>query len=286
MKIYKRILCLFCVIIFSALTIFPVFAKEDSMLTLICTTTFDTDDYDVVFVQLLNTDTNKTYSKRLFSYNNFCDKFLVEDGNYIIVDASMENRSDTIYKVESKSFTVSGNTITSFVINDSGLANKHTISTTTTTTTTKETDKSVIVYVKTEEDIQKVVDMVKDKNRVNVDKINKKITIDVHELNAQDREYLYEILTGLDYVDNASFIDNEDLKTSKVETTQSVVANTSEVSKSEQTKQTTTQQQNSEQHEKPWYIKHWYLAVALIFLLLMISIAIFVVHQRKKYSEE
>ena len=268
-----------------SLAIIPSYAIEESVLTLICSPNFETDDYDVVFVQILNVKTNKTYAKRLFAYNNFSDKFLVEDGEYTIIEATMENRSDSIYKTDAKNFTVSGNTITSFTINDSGLANKHTTSTTTTTTTTKETDKSIIIYVNSEDDIQKIVDFVKDKNRVTVDKLNKKITIDVHELNHGDREYLYEIITSFDYVKDASYISNEEL-TATTTSTQSVIANTSELSKSTTVSTTKTQQNNPEQHEKPWYIKHWYLSIALLFLLLMISVAIFVVHQRKKNAED
>lgn len=285
MKTFKKLLCFFIILLVVSLTAFPSFAVEESLLTLICKPSFETDDYDVIYVQLMNTTTGDTYEKKLYKFNNYSDKFFVEDGSFIIVEASVENRGDSIYQASSKSFVVSGNTIIDFSLKDTSYANKHTTSTTT-LVFPKEEEQSIIIKVKNEKDIEQIVDMVKDPKRVTIDKINNKVIVDVRDLNNNQKILLSEILESkTDVVESVDYVNNEDLKT-QTQTSQSVIANTSELSKSTTVSTTKTQQNNPEQHEKPWYIKHWYLSIALLFLLLMISVAIFVVHQRKKYAED
>lgn len=59
-----------------------------------------TDEYAPVVVQMLNEDTGKTYNYKLYQYNNFTERYLMNDGHYSIIQAYIPGRSDIIFKVK------------------------------------------------------------------------------------------------------------------------------------------------------------------------------------------
>ena len=102
-KIFAIIISLFILIT----NVLPVFAADETgkvLVTVVCKIEDESlvDDYSIVVVTLLNITTQTTEKYKLYEYNNFSEKFLMDKGDYSILYAKIDNRNDIVFEVESE----------------------------------------------------------------------------------------------------------------------------------------------------------------------------------------
>lgn len=97
-----------------------------------------TDDYAPVVVQMLNEDTGKTYNYKLYKYNSFTERYMMDEGHYSIIQAYITGRSDIIFSVKSDAVFKIGYTKTVyFELGTNTVLSGKEVNTTKTVTTTK-----------------------------------------------------------------------------------------------------------------------------------------------------
>lgn len=147
MKIIKQLMsfCLALCFMFSPILCFA--ANNTTTVTIVCKVeeTIPTDQYSVVVVKLLNEDTYDTHEFKLYEYNNFIERFILENGPYSILFARIDNRNDILFDVVSAdTFEIGKNKTIYFELKDS-----HEIRLPTTTKILKTTEESTTQLITT-----------------------------------------------------------------------------------------------------------------------------------------
>lgn len=119
----------------------------------------ETDDYSVIVVKLLNEDTLKASTYKLYNYNKFSERYLMDNGVYSIVYAYIQGRNDIIFDVVSEETFDIGfvNSIYFELVDSSIIAHTEKSETTTTewqgpTSVTKKPEPSTLFPIYTTED--------------------------------------------------------------------------------------------------------------------------------------
>lgn len=101
-KIILYIILTMTVLVSSITPVLNAGAVDNCLVTLLCVPGegVQYDFYSIVNVKIINEETGQTFSKDLYSYNNFSDKILLPYGIYSVIDASIVNRNDAVYEVE------------------------------------------------------------------------------------------------------------------------------------------------------------------------------------------
>lgn len=139
----KKTLSLFLSIIILCITFIPAFAETTKveetevtekmgMLIIICEPQIELTDYDTVYLRAYHLSSGKSYSFKLYGYNDFADKFMMPEGDYLITELSLVDRSNIILLNSNPNFTVKGSTTVMVPITNTGIiiSDSTTVSTT------------------------------------------------------------------------------------------------------------------------------------------------------------
>lgn len=112
-------------------------AADEFLVTLLCKpdSSLKYDDYSVVNVTLICEESGKSYTYKLYPYNNFSDKILLPRGHYMVVNSTIEGRNDVIFGINSDTVDVQASTAIVYSLYDSRI--------TTAATTTQETTQKI-----------------------------------------------------------------------------------------------------------------------------------------------
>lgn len=103
---------------FAAVTTVPVSNPEgtqaqevkESLLILVGKPEIELTEYDVVTIRVYAMNSGKSYSFDLYGYNNFSDNFMMPEGDYLITEISVKDRSDLVLLNKKPEFTIKGTT--------------------------------------------------------------------------------------------------------------------------------------------------------------------------------
>ena len=103
---------------FAAATTVPVSKPEgtqaqevkESLLILVGKPEIELTEYDVVTIRVYAMNSGKSYSFDLYGYNNFSDNFMMPEGDYLITEISVKDRSDLVLLNKKPEFTIKGTT--------------------------------------------------------------------------------------------------------------------------------------------------------------------------------
>lgn len=148
-EMFKKILSLFLSTIILCVTAIPSFAETTeaketevtekmSLLIIICEPQIELTDYDTVLLRAYHLKSGKSYSFKLYGYNDFADKFMMPEGDYLITELSLVDRNNIILLNSNPNFTVKGSTTVKVPITNTGIliSDSTVISTTETPETT------------------------------------------------------------------------------------------------------------------------------------------------------
>ena len=137
-RIFAIIISLFILIV----NVLPVFAADETgkvLVTIVCKLEDESlvDDYSVVVVTLLNITNKTTEEYKLYEYNSFSEKFLMDKGDYSILYAKIDNRNDIVFEVRSEPRFEIGNNNTIYfeLVNSNAIEHPTTIQSQTQSTT-------------------------------------------------------------------------------------------------------------------------------------------------------
>ena len=108
-------------------------SEVQHLLTIVCTPEMELNEHDVVLLRVYNLSSGKSYSFKLYEYNNFSDKFMMPEGDYIVTELSLQDRTDVILINKTPKFSVNKTTSVIIPITNSGIVTPQTSEPETTT---------------------------------------------------------------------------------------------------------------------------------------------------------
>lgn len=131
-EMFKKILSLLLSVIVLFVAAIPAFAEttaevaeettaKSGLLIIICEPKIELTDYDTVYLRAYNLNSGETYAFKLYGYNDFSDKFVMPEGDYLITELSLVDRANVILMNSNPSFTVHGSTTVTIPIANAGI---------------------------------------------------------------------------------------------------------------------------------------------------------------------
>lgn len=125
---YKKIISILLFVLVTILSVLPTAVSatevQEHLLTIICRSQLENEklgEDDVINLMLYCLTDGKSYSFDIYGYNNFTDKFMMPEGEYMVTEISIKERGDIILFNHTSKFTIKDSTTLDVPITNSGI---------------------------------------------------------------------------------------------------------------------------------------------------------------------